>query len=347
MEKQTRQLLIKFLNNQCTVKEEQQVNQLLEQPEMLALLYRLMREQDAAAEEGTSISNDSLAPKITGWQQRINQRIASSGGHNNGRKGRIRLMGRSSWLRYAAVLAGLLIMVSLVFRQLNKKTFMQEVMVVVENTNPQRNPGKYILPDGTRVFLARGGRLQYPRDFTGNVREISLEGDAFFEVAQNVAKPFIVRSGKINTRVLGTSFRIKTTADQSVIVSVATGKVNVSQQSETEVNQLAILTGGKKVTWNANTRQATEGTVDPYALEQWKEGDLFFDEETMSEIAAELEERYGIKIRFNDDEIRAKRVSGSFAAEKPVDKIILTLSVAGKFGFKSNDGKEFTIYKKN
>jgi transmembrane sensor len=348
MEKRTREVLIKFLNNQCTVEEEHQVNQILERPDGLALLHQLMQELDAAAEDSPRMSDDILAPRVIDWQQRINQRIVSAAGDDAGRTARIRPIGNFAWLRYAAILIGFLLMTSIVFWRLNNVSFRSGDNIVVENNNPKRVPVAYTLPDNTQVFLAFGSKLRYPRRFNGNIREVSLEGDAFFEVTRNETMPFIVRSGEINTQVLGTSFRIKTSANQSVVVSVATGKVYVSKKSGNKENQLALLTKGRKVTWDAGAGRATVGTVDIYALEQWKEGDLYFEEETMADIARELQHRYNIRIRFEDNTLGMKRVSGSFASGKAVDKIINTLSVAGKFSFSSSaEKKEFIIYKIN
>src|SRR5690606_2771304 len=95
-----------------------------------------------------------------------------------------------------------------------------------ETSFGQRNTVK--LPDGTLVKLNSGSRIHYPEVFQDSLRLVEFEGEAFFEVAKDVTKPFVIRSGNINTMVLGTSFNLKSaTVAESFELAVVTGSVKV------------------------------------------------------------------------------------------------------------------------
>src|SRR5690606_29105984 len=83
------------------------------------------------------------------------------------------------------------------------------------------------LSDGTTIKLNSGSRLRYPEAFDEGLREVHLEGEAFFDVARNEHSPFVVRTKSVTTRVLGTSFNIEAFPDEQISVTVATGKVEV------------------------------------------------------------------------------------------------------------------------
>ncbi|RRB01084.1 FecR family protein [Larkinella rosea] len=92
---------------------------------------------------------------------------------------------------------------------------------------------KIALPDGTQIWLGPQSSLEYPQKFSGNQRPVKLDGEAFFEVTRDVNRPFTINSGKLITRVLGTSFRIDAyDNEKSATVTVLTGKVSVSAATE-------------------------------------------------------------------------------------------------------------------
>ncbi|HVV02934.1 MAG TPA: FecR family protein, partial [Puia sp.] len=93
----------------------------------------------------------------------------------------------------------------------------------------ERSEYKYLLlPDSTQVWLNASSTLEFPEHFRTNKREVTLSGEAYFDVRHSEKTPFIIHTGKVSTTVLGTSFNIKAYPDrQHIIVSVSTGKVKV------------------------------------------------------------------------------------------------------------------------
>ncbi|RYZ94255.1 MAG: hypothetical protein EOP47_28175, partial [Sphingobacteriaceae bacterium] len=109
-----------------------------------------------------------------------------------------------------------------------------------------------VLTDGTKIWLNGGSKLKYPNTFRGDRREVSVEGEAFFDVTHDADKPFIVRSGEISTQVLGTSFNVKAYADEHLLkVNVVSGKVGVLPSGNSGIDFKTIfLTPDQGVVYN-------------------------------------------------------------------------------------------------
>ncbi|RWY57475.1 FecR family protein [Mucilaginibacter gilvus] len=167
----------------------------------------------------------------------------------------------------------------------------------------------YTLADGTKVWLNGGSKLTYPAKFRGNLREITLEGEAFLEVAHNAEKSFIVHTGGIRTQVLGTSFNIKAYPEDAFVkVDVVTGKVGVIPATA----QTVFLTPAEEVFINKkdNTAQKTTG-VDVAMLTDWKDGGLVFKNMALQEVLNALQHRYNIQIKA-DDNLAKCSISANF-----------------------------------
>jgi transmembrane sensor len=336
MHAEEKNLLRKFLYANCTPEESRQVQELLQRPD----IESVMQELTIAEWQEDTHTDAAVQDILSGWKRRLNARII----------GELAVAGKQAekpvrkmrFLRYAAVWAGLLLASGSIIWQFNKKHAATSV-ALVEKTNVQGQPARYQLPDSSWVYLGAGSKLAYAENFAGNAREITLSGEAFFDVKQNVARPFIIITGNIRTEVLGTSFKVQAFASEPVEVAVATGKVGVIGQAGT----LAVLTAGRKVTWHAETGKAVESEADIYALTQWQSGNIVFEDLPMDRVAAQLQRRYGITIQFMNEEVKHHEVSGTFPASKAISKIMHTLAIAGKFRYETADEKTFRIYTDN
>ena len=251
---------------------------------------------------------------------------------------------RLHFMRYAAVWAGIIMIAGFTLWQFTKPGVKDQI-AFIERTNIKGRPVRYMLPDSSSVYLGAGSKLRYSNDFNGDIREIELLGEAFFQVKHDASKPFIIHTGEIQTQVLGTSFKVQAFKSHPVFVAVATGKVGVSRQDRKSSRTLALLEPGHTLTWNGKTGKAVEGTVEIYSLEQWKSGELVFEEQPMEQIALELQRRYSVQIEFLDKSIEDNQVSGTFPADRSVERVMNTLAVAGKFQYKTDDHKTFKIYR--
>ena len=159
------------------------------------------------------------------------------------------------------------------------------------------------LCDGSVVTLKPRSELRFPSVF-GNQREVSLSGEALFEVARNVNHPFLVHANEVTTRVLGTSFLIKAYAlEQDITVTVKTGKVSVYTEQashQTDHRQEIILTPNQQIVYHRNENQTVKMLVNnPQVITPQSGQKTSYTNVAVPEIFRALEERYGIPIQFD------------------------------------------------
>jgi ferric-dicitrate binding protein FerR (iron transport regulator) len=166
-------------------------------------------------------------------------------------------------------------------------------------TNPSATLRRQLLADGSEVWLHPGSRLTYPRTFAGGTREVTLSGEAFFNVTRDPSRPFLIRSGDLLTRVLGTSFSIKAYENApSAEVVVVTGKVSVRlagapAERDTEV----LLTPRQRVTYEKAARRLARGEVPSGAKRSlWETSTLAFENASLRDIIGALNAHFDVRI---------------------------------------------------
>ena len=159
------------------------------------------------------------------------------------------------------------------------------------------------LPDGSTVILSAGSQLKYALSFEGKpIREVFLTGKAFFDIKHLERQPFIVRTGKVNTQVLGTAFDVDSRSGK-VTVTVIRGKVVVNKEGKT----LGTLTPNKQVVYDSATDQAKVSETNAVKTIAWREKDLIFNDITLSNAALLLQDRFGVVVEVQDAQLAAKR----------------------------------------
>lgn len=164
--------------------------------------------------------------------------------------------------------------------------------------------------DGSRITLNAGSTLKYPKQFGTDVREVFLEGEAYFEVKRNESRPFIVRSENISTTVLGTQFNVKAFPNESNIsVSLVEGKVSVNKLNDPD--QIT-LKPAQQFIYNKNDKSQLVTEFDLHQVIGWK-NDLFkFENEKLENVIAVLERAYGVKIEIKNKTVLEKRITTQF-----------------------------------
>jgi transmembrane sensor len=151
------------------------------------------------------------------------------------------------------------------------------------------------LADGTKVWLNGGSKLSYPDIFRGDKREITLVGEAFFEVVHDAKRSFIVHTGNVKTHVLGTSFNVKAyLEDRFVKVDVATGKVGVVMQ---KVKTVFLTPADEVVVNKKNNSTVVLKGVDINAVSGWKDGDFIVKNMPLPEVLNAIKHRYNVQIK--------------------------------------------------
>ena len=180
---------------------------------------------------------------------------------------------------------------------------------------PQKFDYKLRLSDGTEVTLNAATKLKFPFSFTGDKREVYVEGEAYFKVAQNVHQPFIVHTSKADITVLGTEFNVNTYTTDVLKTSLVNGSVNVSSN-----NQTVHLKPGEELTWNKNVH--TISPLDERVTISWTQGVLYFHNTPLSEIAKMIERWYGIPVKIDDDKLAAEPFTGNMEKAQPLEDFL-------------------------
>lgn len=210
------------------------------------------------------------------------------------------------------------------------------VAAALTKRTTERSEYKYLLlPDSTQVWLNASSTLEFPEHFGTDKREVTLSGEAYFDVRHSENAPFIIHTGKISTTVLGTAFNIKAYPDrQHIIVSVSDGKVKVSYNNV----PLATLVKGQQLKVDSRLNTAEEKRIAPAEVAAWQQGNMSYDDEAFEDIVADLERLYNVKIRIDNEPIRTLRVSTSFRREIGVEQALQVLCKLTDTMLRQSDG---------
>jgi len=177
-----------------------------------------------------------------------------------------------------------------------------------------------VLPDGTKVQLNSGSRLTCAVNLDHNVREVLLEGEAFFDVARDSLRPFFVKTKKLDFKVYGTSFNIQAYyEDQEVNATLIEGSLGVVDKSGAE---LVRLVPGENALYRNDEQDLEIRKVDLSLYTSWKNGLITFRELTMKDIARKIERWYNVEIVIVNPKLEDQRYFGAIMKNKPVDQIL-------------------------
>ena len=202
---------------------------------------------------------------------------------------------------------------------------------------------KLYLPDGTLVWLNAGSKIVYSQGFGVDDRNLSLEGEGYFEVKRNEEVPFLVKTNSLLVKVLGTKFNFRDYPDDAeAIVSLSEGKVALNNLLKKEKE--AFLLPNERVVLNKkNGRMHVEYSTVSNAL-QWTNGYLFFDEELLPDVVKELERSYNVKIQIASDTLNTFRFYGNFVhREQNIQEVLEALSATRKIHY-IIEGHNITLY---
>lgn len=301
----------KYLDNQCDKGERESIELFLQQPGSEKLLDEVLTERLPADIETTK---QDTAHKER-WKAEIHLRIKKGA--------KIR---RLPLLRHVAVWGTILFGIGFysIYHYNRKDNKLQIVLSEKVNAAGQRAIIK--LTDGSVILLGAESKLKYPESFNADTREITLEGEAFFEISNDPSRPFIVHTGDVQTRVLGTSFRISAFSGTPLTVAVATGKVQVEQQKGAST----VLTPGRQLTLSP---EATVTSVAVADIEGWKKARLTFNNKSLREVATELERWYNVKITFKQHKKEEEHITVVLFASASLDKTLQMLSIGSNFKY--------------
>ena len=207
---------------------------------------------------------------------------------------------------------------------------------------------EFLLPDGSMVALNTKSKLIFPSKFNNNVREVTIIGEAFFDVKPNPEKPFIINAGNAQIKVLGTSFNVCAYPEtETVEVIVKTGKVQVISKVEDLIaeNPKVFLAPGEKGTlFNVNNVLSKSTNANPNFL-AWKTHDLIFNKIPLNEVIRCLEKVYHIEIQVKEAELNDLLLTAHFD-KKPIDFVLDVVRLTFNLEL-SGENELFTLSSRN
>ena len=202
---------------------------------------------------------------------------------------------------------------------------------------PERGEYQVELSDGTRIWVNSASEISFPSYFAGNVREVTLAGEAYFEVARDSRRPFYVNIGNARVQVLGTAFNVSAYRDERTTeVALLNGKVSFDATDGKHVlspGEIAALDKAQGVT------EVREGDVA--SIIAWKEGRFYFEDMRMEDLALKLSRWYGVDFAFDSEAARELRFSGGMVKYRPLNYVLEMISKTTRVVFQERAGKVY------
>jgi ferric-dicitrate binding protein FerR (iron transport regulator) len=325
------ELLIKYVAGQCTSQEEKEIYDWINQsPENKEEYYKFLnlwalssqeRSYEEASQKDIKIFKEFIADKSK----------------------QTRIQTFSLVLKYAAVaLIAMVVGKYFIPEKTNKnESFALQNQIIV----PLGSKSKIILPDGSTALLNAGSKLSYDFSYGNNTREVILEGEAYFKVAKNKGKPFIVHTSKANIKALGTEFNVKAYPEEnrietilvegSILVEQKSGKSSKFNQEQTGI----LLKPGQKMLISEENKSTGSPTVasrddknvkedeeiklnreitdlENVAIEtSWKDDRWIIQGEKLDDLAVLLSRRFNVAIQLMDSTLKEYKFSGTIQNE--------------------------------
>lgn len=188
---------------------------------------------------------------------------------------------------------------------------------------PKGKTYQVLLSDGTRIWLNSETELTYPTHFAGNQRKVTLVGEAYFEVAKNKEKPFIVNANGMEVRVLGTSFNVSCyTSDGTFSTTLVEGSVAIKAAS----NKTTTLAPSEQFTFSKEKNETTVRIVNTELFTSWMDGKYIFKDATLDEIIRKLQRWYDFSVRYEDENLKHNRYSLEIDRNTKLDQLLEVIS---------------------
>lgn len=248
------------------------------------------------------------------------------------------------WI-YSGVAASLLVASTLIVYFLggiDQDRFYTAVEETITKENPKGQKSTIMLSDGTKIILNSESKLEYTSQYNQEERRVILTGEAFFEVARDDKRPFIVETSSFSTTALGTSFNIHAYPGEQEVVTLHTGKVSVKMAEDPSIE--AILIPGEKVVLSENN-DLVKTTFDMETEALWKNGILYFQDTPFSEGISTLERWYGVDIEVNDLYENNLSFTGRFENDY-LSNVLGSLSYTMDFSYQITEEKVIINFKR-
>jgi ferric-dicitrate binding protein FerR (iron transport regulator) len=343
------QLLARYLAGECTPRERRTIDQWLkEDPENEQKLEELRQVWELAEDKNGNQKSQEPGKEWEQLKERLDPRTTvervstPNQQHSASIHSTFQKVVRVAAILLIAGLFGILSYSYWSFPESNSQSI-EPVLRKVSTSVAQR--ANLTLGDGTKVILNADTKIEYPQKFASDIREVHLRGEAYFDVVRNPEKPFIIYAGQTRTRVLGTSFSVRSYPEErQVQVVVEEGRVSFSSTADPD-STVATLTKNKLAQYSTEIQQITTKQIDDMELYLgWKEGALKFKETAMRKVAKEIERRYGVQVFFDQKEIAEMSLT-AFLKSRSISNVLDVIATSLTINYRLEDN-DVIFYRK-
>ena len=319
MEKDINHIIASVLAGQATEKEKKVLEDWLGDPENLKDFIRIKEVWKTKYPE----------PEFINYKQKRDQLW-----------GEIQVKGNDGieWGYFIKVAAMIVIVVAAAFfiiQSISNETHSDQLSAspLIEKVTPAGIKSSFNLPDGSRVLLNAESKLTFPISFDDTARFVELQGEAFFQVARDPSRPFMVKSGHTLTTALGTSFNISAYPyEEKVNIALSTGKVKVDVLETNNNFEEVLLVPGEFISLDGENI-LNRGVFNIDTTIGWKDGLLVFNQSGFNTVIRKLERWYGVKFIYEKEPTWV--FDGKFRNEN-LENILEVLSHSEKFDYSIN-----------
>jgi len=317
-------LISRYLNSACNADEQKHLLEWINQSKKNKKHYLSIKDTWDASLKKDDISDTELLNFYKNQASRNNNSLKN-----------IRL-----W-RWAAGIAAVLA-IGLMFAVLSRQP-LDSGSNLVTYTVPLGSRSQVVLADGTIVDLNSGSKLQYPTNFNPKNREVSLSGEAFFNVTPDKSNPFIVKTSDFDITVTGTKFNVCTYDDNNFSsAALLEGKITLSAPNIKPLE----LKPGEKIELNRDKRELSYTPVDEKAETAWINGQFIFNKIAFPELIKRLERWYDVRLNYNSKEFKSMLYTGSFKNQETIWQVLDALRMTSPIEYSRKNFREFDlIYK--
>ncbi|MGQ7870735.1 FecR family protein [Sunxiuqinia sp. sy24] len=277
---------------------------------------------------------------------RVREQVAFLGSLNPGNRLWAKVyshVGRKSayqvWLKYAALIIISFSLGSLLIYLIGINPYNSSMATI---NCPSGQITSLTLFDGTTVWLNSGSSLKYRSDFNASGREVFVEGEAFFDVAHNKNKPFIVNLENSRIKVHGTKFNVKAYPGSGQVEAVLLeGKITFSTSNES-----VDLKPSERIVISDRHRRIEKDWVDAEKVAAWKEGRYFYDNEKLTKIIEQMQRWYDVEFVFDANSLESYQFTGIINRDKTILYNIKLLELTNKIDVKYRNDKIYIEVKK-
>jgi len=327
----TPELIRKYLNNSCSEEEREAVDAWYQSFDQGPDPLRLMNEgeQDNLQRSLYNRFKDYLADQNTSGNRHplLGNRFATL------------------FFAFASVAALMLFFFKVGFNnQSSPAVAANDSRIQIAFRNAGNSIYKKVLPDNSTVWLSPNSTLTYPEKFSGQYRNVTLTGEAFFEVTKDKKHPFIISSSAITTKVWGTSFRVRAFKNLPAEVAVMSGKVSVNPNNRKEE---VMLLPNQKVTLAGNRHLVKDVSSDIKSeMRIWKKVSLSFNDVQLSQVFSALNKNFNIRIYSNEPKLNGLVFTGDFT-DQSLPAILDMIKESVNANYAIEGGKAFVFETNN